>query len=330
MSSGKTYRIRPLVKRIWDSILELGRVVWYYLYGLYSRIDEHHIFLLAGGLAFSLFICVIPLVLIIFSVTGVVLEQPTIRHEIELFIEHTVPYPEHAEFVKDIVFNRVEEFRHYKSVAGLIGVIGILLASSSLFSSLRTILNSVYKVRRPESIIYGKIRDLGFIVLVLVFFLVSTATVTLIDIISNFISNIPFFSTEGNGLLGEIWMSILSLVIGWTGFFLVYFVVPLKRPRLKVILVSATTAAILWHVTGFAFEQYVTSYVTLKHIYGAYAFLLAIGFWIYYTSVIFIVAAVIGQLYRERSNRLLALEAEEAQSVEASLSNPDEIENNAE
>lgn len=305
-------------------------MVWYYLYGLYNKIDEHHIFLLAGGLAFSLFICVIPLVLIIFSVTGVVLEQPTIRSEIELFIEHTVPYPEHAEFVKDLVFNRVEEFRQYKSVAGLIGVIGILLASSSLFSSLRTILNSVFKVRRPESILFGKIRDLGFIVLVLVFFLVSTATITVVDIVSNFVSKIPLLSGTNQGLLGQIWMSMISFVIGWTGFFLVYFVVPLKRPRIKVILVSATTAAILWHITGFAFEEYVTTYVTLKHIYGAYAFLLAIGFWIYYTAVVFIVGAEIGQLYRERRNRLASVEVQEVEPIFASSPEPDEPENGAE
>ena len=45
----------------------LKRAIWiygtirYYLAGLYARTFDHHIFLFGGGLAFSMFVCAIPL-----------------------------------------------------------------------------------------------------------------------------------------------------------------------------------------------------------------------------------------------------------------------------
>ena len=42
----------------------------HYVWGLYLRTDEHHLFLMGGGLAFSLFVCIVPFVLIVFAVLG--------------------------------------------------------------------------------------------------------------------------------------------------------------------------------------------------------------------------------------------------------------------
>jgi len=39
---------------------------------------------------------------------------------------------------------------------------------------------------------------------------------------------------------------------------------------------------------------------TLNRIYGTYALIVVVAFWIYYSSILFLVGAEIGQLYRER------------------------------
>jgi len=39
----------------------------------------------------------------------------------------------------------------------------------------------------------------------------------------------------------------------------------------------------------------------MTRVYGAYTLLIAVVFWIYYSAVVFIVGAEIGQLYRERA-----------------------------
>lgn len=278
----------------------LKKFAKHYFGGLYNRTDRHHIFLLAGGLAFSLFVCIIPLILIIFSVVGVLLEKPAVSNEINNFIDRVIPYEDYASFVKEKVFARMDEFRLYKSLAGIIGMVGLFIASSGLFSSMRTILNLVYRVRSREHILVSKLRDFGMIMLVLVYFLLSTAVLPAIGIIEEFARGVDFFEKIGLGFLEEIAFGGFTFLVIFFAFIVMYWTVPhIKLPN-RVILVSALWAAVLWEVAKELFGFYLTNVFTLKRVYGAYVLIIAVAFWVYYTSIVFIIGAEIGQLYRER------------------------------
>ncbi len=289
-----------IVHQLRKTYLGTGAFLSHYLGGLYNRVDEHHIFLMASGLAFSLVVCSIPLVLIVFSALGMVLQQPTLQDQIATFIEHAIPYADYADIVKEMVFTRVDEFVGHQRLAGVIGVTGLLLAATSLFSSMRTTLNKVYNITPHESILLSKLRDLGLIVLVLVYFLLSTAIIPAIRLMERFTFKHETVNTVVQWLPEGLALHLLSFVLIFTSFMIVYLAVPHQRPHFKMILVSALSAALLWQVAQQAFGYYVSHFVTLKRIYGAYALFLAVGFWIYYTAIVFIIGAEIGQLYRER------------------------------
>ena len=287
-------------KKIFRYLRVAGGFFGYYAGGIYRRIGNHHVFLLGSGLAFSLIVCIIPMVLIIFSALGIVLDRPAIRAEIELFIDHAVPYEDYASTLKQLVFSRVDEFVIYKNLAGIIGVVGLLVASTSLFSSMRTVLSTVYRNEDEESTLVGKLRDLGLVILVLVYFLTAITILPVLNIVKRFAGSIEVLdSMTGSGtvVLASHGVSFILILIS---FFIIYFAVPHKRPPRKTIVVSALSAAILWHLAERLFGFYVTSFVTFRRIYGAYALVLASAFWIYYTAIVFIIGAEIGQLYRER------------------------------
>jgi membrane protein len=286
---------------VWKLTVRFWSAFRYYVVGLYNRVGEHHVFLLSGGLAFSLFICIVPLILIVFAGLGMILEKPSIMNEIELFIDAAIPYHDFAASVKDIVIHRINEFRLYKNLAGLIGVAGLIFASSGLFSSMRTTLNVVYRVSSTESVIVGKLRDIGLVLLVLVYFLLSTTILPIIRIIEDFAERNEVLASLNLSFLGELTLSIISLLIIFISFFIVYFFIPHSKPPKKVIIVSAAVAALLWLIAERIFGFYITNIVTLKKIYGAYFFMIVVAFWIYYTSLVFIMGAEIGQLYGERS-----------------------------
>ncbi|MCX6826153.1 MAG: YihY/virulence factor BrkB family protein, partial [candidate division Zixibacteria bacterium] len=159
---------KTLLKSTWEFIS-------YYFGGLYQRINEHHLFLLSGGLAFSLIVCIIPFVLIIFSILGNVLQDSFLQSQVNSFIDRVIPYEDYASFAKNLILSRIEEFKIYKNIAGYVGVIGLLIAASGLFSSMRTILNRVYGTDKGKKFVIAKLRDLGMVLLVLGFFLISTA-----------------------------------------------------------------------------------------------------------------------------------------------------------
>lgn len=276
----------------------------HYIGGLYHRVDEHHIFLMASGLAFSLIVCVIPLVLIVFAVLGMVLDEPAIRERIEVFINTAIPYADYAEVIEQVVFARVAEFVGNKHIAGVIGAFGLVLAATSLFSSMRTTLNKVYSVTSTGSILIGKLRDLGMILIILIYFLLSFAILPALRLLTEFSYKSDTISGFVNLFPEGLIFHLLSFTLVLISFVIVYAAVPHQRPHIRMILISAISAAILWQVAQQLFGYYVSHFVTLKRIYGAYALFLAVGFWIYYSAIVFIVGAEIGQLYKERHARL--------------------------
>ncbi len=289
-------RLRERLQSLWGSIA-------YYAAGLYHRVGEHHIFLMAGGLTFSLFVCIIPLVLIVFAGLGIVLEKPSITQEINSFIENVIPYTDFAESVKQLVFPRVNEFTIYKNLAGIIGIAGLFFAASSLFSSMRTTLNTIYRVTASESVLIGKLRDLGLVLLVLVYFLISTMILPIMRIVEDFAEKSEFTRSLNLDFLGEFALNGFSILIIFISFFIVYYFIPYKKPPQKAIVVSAVSASLLWLLAERVFGFYITNIVTLKRIYGAYFFMIIVAFSIYYTSLVFILGAEIGQLFRERKEK---------------------------
>ncbi len=282
------------------------KIIAYYAVGVYERIDRHHLFLQASGLAFALIITIIPLVLIIFSLLGSFLDQPSIAAQIEAFIDRMIPYENYAEYIKDLVITRVNEFTQFRTSAGFIGLFGVLFAATTLFSSLRTVLNTVYRIQSTESILLGKLRDLLLILLVIVFVLMATTILPGIHVLTELADHIPFMADMQRTFLTETMVKSTSLLLIFFSFFIVYLAVPHQRQPRRVILVSTIAAAILWYVAKEAFGFYIVHFITLRKIYGAYSLLIVVAFWIYYTAIVFIVGAEIGQLYGERRRQLLA------------------------
>ena len=138
------------------------------------------------------------------------------------------------------------------------------------------------------------------LLLVLVYFLLSTTILPILRIIEDFAEKSEVFNTLNLSFIGELTLNAISMLIIFVSFFIIYFFIPYRIPPRKVIIVSAVTASILWLLAERLFGFYITNVVTLKKIYGAYFFLIVIGFWIYYTSLVFILGAEVGQLYWER------------------------------
>lgn len=284
------------IKRVKDTL-------WYYLKGIVIRVNGNHDFLMAGGLTFSIFICIIPFVLIIFAISSILLEHPSVGNAIDSMILQVIPYESQADYAKQFVLRIADELKDAKNVAGVIGILGLLFASSRLFSSMRTILNSVFKISLNGSILRGlagKLRDFGMVFLVLLYFLASTTILPALEIFEQFAEKTSYLQGLGFGFLADFLLSAVAFIIIFFAFFIMYSLVPQARLPFNVIIISSFSAAVLWKLAQYFFGLYITNVVSLKQVYGAYVLVIVIAFWIYYTSMVFIVGAEIGQLYRER------------------------------
>ncbi|HOD67490.1 MAG TPA: YihY/virulence factor BrkB family protein [candidate division Zixibacteria bacterium] len=272
----------------------------HYFGGLYDRSDSHHLFLNASGLAFSLFVCVVPMVLILFYVLGTVLERKQVERELAAWIDRVIPYEKYTEEPKQFIFSRLDEFRAYRKVAGVVGALGLLFAASGLFSSMRTVLNQIFHTSVSKHVLIGKLRDLGMIVLVIGYFLLSMLTLPILDVLAREASGIGMLKSLNLSTLDQVLVTVLSFAVIYVAFWSLYHFIPYARMERRVVAVSAFWAALLWEVAKQAFSVYLSNAATLPVIYGTYLFIIVAAFWIYYSSIVFILGAEIGQLYRER------------------------------
>jgi len=279
---------------------KIKSAIAYYATGIYNRVGDHNVFLMGGGLTFSFATCIIPFILIIFAILGTLLEIPEIELKITSFIDSAIPYQESSEFVKSIVIDRIMEFKQFKTLAGYLGAIGLFLAASGLVSSLRTILNNVFIVQQGKNIFVAKLRDVGIVLLFIAVFLLSIVLIPVIEIVRNLTSKIWFLSTIEFGFLKHLFLSLISFSIILGIFYFIYYIIPYKKRKKRALFVSALWATLLWELAKQVFGLYLSYSANLSRIYGAYVFVVAVILWLYYSSVVIIVGAEIGQLYLER------------------------------
>ncbi len=264
--------------------------------------DQHNLFFAGAGISFSLLLGMIPFILLIFSLLGNIFDVSVIQAQINNLIEQTIPYPSYANYVKKLISSRLPEVIEYKSSAFYIGVGGLLFTSTWIFSSIRTILNQIYDVKVERGFIYGMIRDIVMVVLLVLVISLSTFILPAINIIYELTKNTDLSHKLD---IAPLWNSLVyfsTLLLMFFLFFALYYLIPYEQLGKKVAAMSAIWTTIFWEAARFGFGYYINNILGTNPFYGAFVLIIAILFWIYYSACLFIVGAEIGQLYREKHN----------------------------
>jgi len=275
----------------------------HYFVGLFKRIDEHHIFLSGGGVAFSLILSVVPILLLVFAVLGIVIDPGTINENISKFINTMIPYPEYAKYTTEVILRRIPDVYQYSTTAFYLGLVGLFFTSTWLFSSMRTILNRVFGVTESKGVIIGLLRDFGMVFLIIFMVLISTFILPTVNVFINATENIEILQRFRITDFVNLIFSFTSILVVLLLFFLFYSVVPYAKLNKKVTFVGAFWATILWEIARFGFGYYIQAYLSANKLYGAFLLILVLLFWLFYSSILFIIGAEIAQLYRERLER---------------------------
>ena len=272
----------------------------YYISGLYHRAEEHHIFLMSGGLAFSLFICALPFAVVVMALLGKMFERHDLVAKVLEFVNQLVPYPDQARQINQFLITRFDQLSSFSEVIGIIGFLTLILTASSLFSSMRTILNAAFNFKKSESVVVGKLWDFGLVIVMMIIMVILMLALPLMEAGLELTSNIDWLQSVSASSVSKIFIfvtSLGSLIIIFTA---IYWLVPVYKPNIKAVLVAAISAALLWLLAKELFGYYIGHVATLKHLYGIYSFIVIAAFWIYYSAFIMIIGAEIGQLSWER------------------------------
>ncbi len=287
--------MQQTIRRVTHQILR------YYVPGLARMAKREQPFLLASAMAFSLLMCLIPFVLVIFAVVGVILQSTTVEHQLYFWIDATIPNPESARFVKELLSARVGNFIAHKTVIGGIGLAGLFIAASGWLTIMRTALNRIFCVREIPPSFKGKLKDFGVIWLLIAYFVLTVAVPPVLEFLRYFAG---VLSRDIGIRIEFINVALLRgayLLLIYFFFFILFYFIPDEKIHWRIISVSAAwaSAAFLLAQQFFGYYFYISS--TLGEIYGTYVIIVVIAIWLYYSSLTLLFAAMLGQLYRVRT-----------------------------
>jgi membrane protein len=162
------------------------------------------------------------------------------------------------------------------------------------------VLHRVYNLHRKTGLIKSLIHDIGFIFIAFVFFLAANTTIWISTLLERVARDLPVLKRVGLPSIDDFLPSAVVVVMTGGMFYILYRYMTDEKPPNAAAVISTITSTMLWLVSGKLFAVYLTDVSSIATVYGPYAFMAVLLFWIYYSSLLFVFGAVVGQVYWER------------------------------
>ncbi len=240
-------------------ILGKSRLLWSALRKFY---DDNG-FLLSSGLAFTFLVGLIPLLLLLLFLVGTYLysDRQVLSH-IRHYLENVAPSLD-PRVMKNIL--RVIRDRR---IVGVLGVGGLIWTAIWVFSTLRTVLNIVFQVKKGQGIIRGIATDLLMIFLVGILHLTSMTFASVMVYLRRY--RFSFKSPLELGVLVGFFLKyVIPFLLSFWMIFVIYKIIPNKKITSRTALRAALFTSLLWEGAKHLFGWYVLSLGGFTMVYGS-------------------------------------------------------------
>jgi len=300
---------RSFFRLFFDFIFDIIDFVKHYFGGIFKKLVKHDIFFDASSLSFSLIICALPLTLILVWAFGYFVNFFELKEQLHNLIIAVIPYEATASKIEEILFKRINNIRDYSAIAGYIGLGGLFITASGFFSSVRKVLNEIFLVKDSDNFLLLKLKDIFMIFLFIFLFSLTFVIYPFLEIVGKISTKINklFLLSFHFEFFHSIIFEIFSFTVIFLAFFFLYFFIPQKKITHKAAIIGSLWATIFWEMAKYGFLYYLSRFNTWSFIYGAYSLIIIGLFWIYYSSVVLLLGAIISQLYIERQNKKRAI-----------------------
>ncbi len=266
------------------------------------RLEKNHTFLIAAGIAFNILLYLIPLLLVALYIVNVTIGADMINDLLLKGFDQVIPSTPILEDVLENVLNEVSLTFNESSLFGILGIITLLWLSTTLLSSLRTGLNSIFKIETPRTYFFYKLLDVLLIISLAILIMLITFVSPLVSVIQSYIVQLspdylaPIFN-KAYILLFSIFNSLLL-------FYLLFRFVPNKKMPRIVRYTSIISCVVFVEISRYIFAWYIGGVSAYGKFYGTYAILASMAVWVYYLTFIILFSAEIGKLVYDIRNKV--------------------------
>jgi membrane protein len=176
----------------------------------------------------------------------------------------------------------------------MVGSISFLVFSSTLFGSVRHVLNIVFKAQKRRSFIRGLFRDFLMMLITAILLMLSIGAGTLLALVRTLgIERLPLAAP----MLEFVWGftgKLIALGLLASLFYVFYCYAPARTLSRRALLMASLSATILFELARWGFAWYVTFAHEALALYGVLGGLMFFFFWLYDASLVFVLGAETG------------------------------------
>lgn len=256
---------------------------------------------LAAAISFYAILSFFPFVLLAVALLShFVSSSETALQDVINFITQNLPVS--AASAVEIVSSTVKS----KTIYGIVGVVGLLWGSMSIFSVMEYAMNRIWRTREERGIWRARLVALICIPFMLVFVLMSVALTGLIAMAKEGVIPILNISLVSIPIVGRLISLLVPLVVSIFLFTWVYYLLPSRWNHFRCAVYGALLAGALWEVAKLLFDYYVRNFAQLLTIYGSFTSIAILLLWVYYSAFVVLLGAEFGSLLQEIRERKLA------------------------
>ncbi|MEO0135999.1 MAG: YihY/virulence factor BrkB family protein [candidate division WOR-3 bacterium] len=186
----------------------------------------------------------------------------------------------------DEIVKNIKMIRQTSIIVAVIGMLGFLWGSASIFGAIESSLNVIWKAKKDRPFIKKSLIGMAWAFVAWIT-LIATVGVTI--------------WASALGLKGVTrYLPLLNMAISTGIFGLIYWFFPNRKVRFKEAYVGAIFTGTAWELTKFLFTLYVTRVVDYSKIFGSLSAVILLLLWLYYSACVFLYGAELSYVYARR------------------------------
>ena len=247
----------------------------------YKKFNTDRCPLLASALVHATTFSLFPLLLGLLSLSLFILGSS------EGIIDKVMPILKQAFPVGiDEIVKNITALRQTSIVIAIIGFIGFMWASASMFRAIESTLNVIWKVKKDRPFLRKSLITIGSTFLVFV------------ALVASFGLTIWGRAAGATGIAQ--FLPAISFVVSIFLFGLIFKFFPNRRVRWKEAYFGALFTGIFWELAKYLFSIYIVRVVDYSKIYGSLSAIIILFLWLYYSAYIFLFGAELSYVYARR------------------------------
>lgn len=248
---------------------------------------------LAAGVTYYFLFSLLPLTLAMTSVIGFLIGNTNIKDTgIVTAITTYLPVSREA------VATTLQEISRTKALTGVLGILGLMWVSTTVFGAIRKGINAIWNISKPRPYFHERFIDISFTMGLGILLLAPLSITALVGIVSGFDNNQevadPLLLEQILTTMVTIFSPLASIFV----FLILYRYLPNTKITFRDVWPGAVMAALAFEAAKWLFLWYTSAFPPLYNVvYGPLSALIALLAWVYVSAMILFFGALVTSRY---------------------------------